>query len=136
MLIAFTYLPGFVTMVFRGMPTVWRGRHRLIFCWLIFMQAVSPGAQDLGRDGQVDASYHHRLALWALAQSRLLERASPRELVGAGSRGHVAATLPMALYICLATGVMLTNVAPRIPWRRKGASASIIPGFLACASWC
>jgi hypothetical protein len=30
MLIAFTYLPGFVTMVFRGMPTVWRGRHRLI----------------------------------------------------------------------------------------------------------
>jgi hypothetical protein len=30
MLIAFTYLPGFVTLVFRGMPTVWRGRHRLI----------------------------------------------------------------------------------------------------------
>ena len=23
MLIAYTYLPGFVTMVFRGMPTVW-----------------------------------------------------------------------------------------------------------------
>jgi len=43
MLIAFTYLPGFVTLVFRGMPTVWRGRHRLIFCWLIFMQAVHPG---------------------------------------------------------------------------------------------
>jgi hypothetical protein len=43
MLMAFTYLPGFVTMVFRGMPTGWRGRHRLIFCWLIFMQAVSPG---------------------------------------------------------------------------------------------
>ena len=42
MLIAFTYLPGFVTMVFRGMPTVWRGRHRLICCWLICMQAVSP----------------------------------------------------------------------------------------------
>ena len=41
MLIAFTYLPGFVTLVFRGMPTVWRGRHRLIFCWLIFMQAVT-----------------------------------------------------------------------------------------------
>jgi hypothetical protein len=31
MLIAFTYLPGFVTVVFRGMPTVWRGRHQLIF---------------------------------------------------------------------------------------------------------
>jgi hypothetical protein len=24
MMIAFTDLPGFVTMVFRGMPTVWR----------------------------------------------------------------------------------------------------------------
>jgi len=47
MLIAFTYLPGFVTMVFRGMPIVWRGRHRLIFCWLIFMQAVSPGRKTL-----------------------------------------------------------------------------------------
>ena len=55
MLIAFTYLAGFVTMVFRGMPTVWRGRHaRLIFCWLIFMQAVLSRAQDLGRNGPVD----------------------------------------------------------------------------------
>jgi hypothetical protein len=47
MLIAFTSLPGFVTMVFRGMPTVWRGRHRLIFCWLIFMQAVHPGRKTV-----------------------------------------------------------------------------------------
>jgi Transposase DDE domain len=47
MLMAFTYLPGFVTIVFRGMPTVWRGRHRLIFCWLVFMQAVHPGRKTL-----------------------------------------------------------------------------------------
>jgi hypothetical protein len=47
MLMTFTYLPGFVTLVFRGMPTVWRGRHRLIFCWLIFMQAVHPGRHTL-----------------------------------------------------------------------------------------
>src|SRR3989475_10478091 len=47
MIMAFTYLPGFVTLVFRGMPTVWRGRHRLIFCWLIFMQAVHPGRKTL-----------------------------------------------------------------------------------------
>jgi hypothetical protein len=43
MRIACTYLPGFVTMVLHGMPTGWRGRHRLIFCWLIFMPAVHPG---------------------------------------------------------------------------------------------
>ena len=47
MLMAFTYLPGFVILVFRGMPTVWRGRHRLIFCWLVFMQAVHPGRHTL-----------------------------------------------------------------------------------------
>ena len=47
MLMAFTYLPGFVTLIFRGMPTVWRGRHRLIFCWLVFMQAVHPGRHTL-----------------------------------------------------------------------------------------
>src|SRR5919204_1599490 len=42
-------------------------------------------AQDPGRARPVDASHHHRLALGTLAQSRLLECASPRELVGAGS---------------------------------------------------
>jgi len=47
MLIAFTSLPGFVTLVFRGMPTVWRGRHRLLFCWLVFLQAVHPGRHTL-----------------------------------------------------------------------------------------
>ena len=47
MLIAFTSLPGFVTLVFRGMPIVWRGRHRLLLCWLVFMQAVSPGRKTL-----------------------------------------------------------------------------------------
>src|SRR5206468_1554684 len=49
-------------------------------------------AQDLGRDGPVDARRPHCLALWALAQSRLLECASPRELVGAGSLDHLART--------------------------------------------
>jgi hypothetical protein len=47
MLMAFTSLPGLVTLVFRDMPTVWRGRHRLILCWLVFMQAVHPGRHTL-----------------------------------------------------------------------------------------
>jgi hypothetical protein len=47
MLIACTSLPGFVTMVVRGMPPVWRGRHRLIFCWLIFLPAVHPGRKTV-----------------------------------------------------------------------------------------
>ena len=47
MMIAFTSLPGFVTLVLRGMPNGWRGRHRLLLCWLIFMHAVSPGRKTL-----------------------------------------------------------------------------------------
>src|SRR5262247_965363 len=33
----------------------------------------APGAQNVGRDGSVDTRDHHRLALWPLAQSRLLD---------------------------------------------------------------
>src|SRR4030095_12149337 len=46
-------------------------------------------AQALGRVAKVAPRHHHRLALWSSAQSRLLERASYRELVGTGSRGHL-----------------------------------------------
>src|SRR5262245_18506657 len=49
-------------------------------------------AQDLGRDGPVDARHYDRLALWTRAQSHRLARASPRELVGPGSRGPLAST--------------------------------------------
>src|SRR5215211_8616711 len=80
-------------------------------------------AQDLGRDCQVDASYPHRLALWTLAQSRLLERASHRELVGAGSRGYLASTGERhPSCISLAMAATPTNGAPRILSHRKGVS--------------
>jgi len=34
-MIAVTYLPLFVTLVFRGMPGLWKSRHRFILCWLV-----------------------------------------------------------------------------------------------------
>ena len=46
-MITVTYLPLFVTILFRGMPGVWKSRHRLILCWLIFMQALFPGRKTL-----------------------------------------------------------------------------------------
>jgi hypothetical protein len=46
-MIRLTYLPAFVGMVFRGMPGVWKSRHHLVLCWLIFMQAVFPGRRTL-----------------------------------------------------------------------------------------
>jgi Transposase DDE domain len=42
-----TYLPLFVTLVFRGMPGLWKSRHRFILCWLVFMQALYPGRKTL-----------------------------------------------------------------------------------------
>jgi Transposase DDE domain len=46
-MITITYLPLFITLLFRGMPGMWKGRHRLILCWLIVMQALFPGRKTL-----------------------------------------------------------------------------------------
>ena len=49
-----TYLPVFITTVFRGIPGVWKSQHRLLLCWLIVMQALYPGRNTL-----------HELARWS-----------------------------------------------------------------------
>jgi hypothetical protein len=46
-MVTVTYLPLFITLLFRGMPGMWKGRHRLILCWLIVMQALFPGRKTL-----------------------------------------------------------------------------------------
>jgi hypothetical protein len=46
-MIPITYLPLFVTLLFRGMPGLWKSRHRLILCWLVVMQALYPGRKTL-----------------------------------------------------------------------------------------
>src|SRR3989442_2332059 len=46
-MITVTYLPLLVTILFRGMPGIWKSRHRLILCWLVFMQALYPGRKTL-----------------------------------------------------------------------------------------
>ena len=46
-MIAVTYVPLFVTILFRGMPGIWKSRHRLLLCWLVFMQALYPGRKTL-----------------------------------------------------------------------------------------
>src|SRR5881275_2607325 len=56
-MIAVTYVPLFVTILFRGMPGMWKSRHRLILCWLVFMQALYPGRKTLAE-----------LARWSPAQ--------------------------------------------------------------------
>jgi hypothetical protein len=46
-MIKVTDLPLFVTLLFRGMPGMWKDRHRLILCWLVVMQALFPGRKTL-----------------------------------------------------------------------------------------
>jgi Transposase DDE domain len=46
-MINLTYLPLFVTILFRGMPGIWQHRHRLVLCWLIVMQALFPGRKTV-----------------------------------------------------------------------------------------
>lgn len=56
-MLTITYVPLFVTVLFRGMPGMWKSRHRLILCWLVFMQALYPGRKTL-----------EELARWTPAQ--------------------------------------------------------------------
>ena len=46
-MIKVTYLPVFVTHLFRGMPGVWKGQHRLMLIWLMVMQALFPGRKTV-----------------------------------------------------------------------------------------
>ena len=46
-MVTVTYLPLFVTLLFRGMPGLWKSRHRLLLCWLVVMQALFPGRKTL-----------------------------------------------------------------------------------------
>jgi hypothetical protein len=56
-MIVVTYLPLCVTLVLRGMPGLWKSRHRVILCWLVFMPALYPGRKTL-----------EELARWSPAQ--------------------------------------------------------------------
>jgi hypothetical protein len=56
-MLTITYVPLFVTVLWRGMPGMWKSRHRLILCWLVFMQGLSPGRKTLAE-----------LARWTPAQ--------------------------------------------------------------------
>ena len=75
-MIPVTYLPVFVTALFRGMPGVWKSRHRLLLCWLIVM----------------DAGRGHVVALAPSAQGGLLGRPCVGGVVGADGPEHVAAS--------------------------------------------
>lgn len=46
-MIFLTHLPNFVRKVFKGLPSIWKCHHKLIFCWFIYLQAVSPNKKTV-----------------------------------------------------------------------------------------
>jgi len=46
-MIFLTHLPFFVAIIFRGMPGVWKNRHKLIFCWFVYTQALTPNKKTV-----------------------------------------------------------------------------------------
>jgi hypothetical protein len=53
----FTYLPDFVRVLFKGMPSVFRYRHQLVFCWLVLMQMILTGPRTLKGLSQMAPSH-------------------------------------------------------------------------------
>ena len=98
-MVTVTYLPLFVTVLFRGMPGIWKSRHRLILCWLVFMQALLPRAENLGRAGPLDPGPGDRLALSSRAEGGLLGYPSAGGMVGPGSPEHLAPAQGWHLYL-------------------------------------
>src|SRR5262249_27233911 len=46
-MVTVTYLPLCVTLLLRGMPGIWKSRHRLLLCWRVVMQALFPGRKTV-----------------------------------------------------------------------------------------
>jgi len=46
-MIKISHIPFYVRYIFKGMPGIWKGRHLLIFYWLVFLQATVPGKKTL-----------------------------------------------------------------------------------------
>jgi hypothetical protein len=46
-MIEISCLPLWIRTIFKGLPGVWKGRHLLLFYWLVFMQAPVPGKKTV-----------------------------------------------------------------------------------------
>jgi hypothetical protein len=46
-MIFLSYLPIFVRVIFEGMPGIWKSHHRLVFCWFVYMQALTPNKKTI-----------------------------------------------------------------------------------------
>src|SRR5215471_12380062 len=134
-MVTVTYLPLFVTILFRGMPGIWKSRHRLVLCWLVVMQALFPGRKTLE-----DLAHWTPASMTAWRFRRVLKAAYwDVHLLVEWWVQEALPTLPPPKTVSSmlwVTGVTNPSGARRIPWPKKGGKASIIPGFSASGSPC
>jgi hypothetical protein len=137
-MVTVTYLPLCVTILFRGMPGMWKSRHRLVLCWLVVMQALFPGRKTLE-----DLAHWTSASMTAWRFRRVLKAADwdvhllvawwGQAALTTSPPCHPPRTGSSRLWV---TGVTKPSGARRIPWPNKGVKASIIPGFSASGSPC
>ena len=134
-MITITYLPLFVTVLFRGMPGIWKSRHRLMLCWLVVLQALFPGRKTLEELARWTPAY---VTVWRLR--RLLKAAYwDVHLLVAWWVEEALRSLPPptdgTLYL-VGDGSVKPSGGQKIPWPRRAGKASINRGFLASALPC
>ena len=130
-----TYLPAFITLVFQGMPGVWKSQHRLMLCWVVVMQALYPGRKTLE-----ELSRWSPAAVTSWRLRRLLKRA-----IGAfmcSLSGWLTTSSPLCprpktvSCLKLTTAVTSPNAVPKRPRLKEVAKVSTIPVFSGFASCC
>jgi hypothetical protein len=129
-MIAVTSLPLLIPILLRGMPGVWRPRHRLVRCWLMVMQALLPGRKTVAELARWTPG---SITVWRLR--RVLKAASwDVHLLVAWWGAEALQTLPppQTGYAIL-WGMAGTHPSGgrSIPWPNKGGKASLSPGVSA-----
>jgi hypothetical protein len=89
-MVTVTNVPLFVTVLFRGMPGMWKSRHRLMLGWLVVMQALFPGRKTLEELAHRTPGPDYGGALSLPAEGSLLDCPSTGRMVDPGSPEHLA----------------------------------------------
>lgn len=62
-MIFLTHLPDFVKIIFKGLPAIWKNHHKLIFCWFVYLQAITPNKKTIEELSRYSPA---RIAEWRL----------------------------------------------------------------------
>jgi hypothetical protein len=126
-MVTVTSWPLFVTLLVRGMPGMWQGRHRLILGWLSVLQALFPGRKTLAERARWTPA---SLTVWRLR--RVLKAASwDVHVLGAWGVAEALQPLPPAkdgTLSLVGDGRVQPKRGTKNPWAHKGRTSAQQPG--------